>query len=212
MLSFHIHTVPLVIKKWLSHYLWEVKTNEKVIYLTFDDGPIPEITPFVLEELKKINAKATFFCVGENIEKHPHIFSEIIQSGHHFGNHTFNHLKGWQSENEYYYENIAKLDKTVTALGFEPSPLFRPPYGRLKSSQGQFLKSKYKIVMWSLLTCDYDKNYDAQVCLDNAIKNTKRGSIVVFHDSLKAEKNLRYVLPKYLAYFATQGYRFETLN
>lgn len=211
MLSIHLHTVPLFIKKWFKDYLWDISTCEKIIYLTFDDGPIPEITPFVLSELAKYNAKATFFCVGDNINKHPEVFRKLLAEGHAFGNHTYNHLKGWQTENEIYFENIEKLNRVVVELGIKPSKLFRPPYGRLKSSQGKYLKSKYTIVMWSLLTCDYDKNFDAQQCLENAKRKTRNGSIVVFHDSLKAEKNLRYVLPKYLAYFADKGFRFDTL-
>lgn len=191
--------------------MWHIPSIDKCIYLTFDDGPIPEITEFVLEELAKHNAKATFFCVGENIYKHPHIFKKIIDQNHAFGNHTYNHLKGWQVSNEVYFQNIEKFEHEVQKSG-QQTALFRPPYGRISNSQAKYLSEKYKIVMWDVLTCDYDKRLKEDICLQKAIKYTKPGSIVLFHDSIKAEKNLRYVLPKYLAHFSSLGFVFKPIN
>ncbi len=213
----HFHTVPGWIKRFFSNFIWHIDTNEKAIFLTFDDGPIPEITEFVIDELAKFNAKATFFCVGENITKHPSIFEKIVSSGHAFGNHTYNHLKGWQTPNDVYFTNIYKTEETMRlsksgSFSIENSKLFRPPYGRIKSSQAKALRESYKIIMWDVLTCDYDKNLDGDVCLRNAIKNTGPGSIVVFHDSVKAEKNLRFVLPRYLAHFSEAGYEFRKIK
>ena len=210
---FTIHKVPLLIKKLFPKYIWTVSTNEKIIYLTFDDGPIPGVTEFVLDELDKAGAKATFFCVGENILKHPQVFNDVVNRGHKIGNHTFNHIKGWQVENEVYFDNILKckneIEATIPGLN---TNLFRPPYGRIKGSQGKYLLQDYKIIMWDVLTCDYDKLLKPEKCLTNSIKATASGSIVVFHDSIKAEKNLQYVLPRYLSHFKDKGYKFESLN
>jgi peptidoglycan/xylan/chitin deacetylase (PgdA/CDA1 family) len=203
--------------------IWKKRVNEKVIYLTFDDGPIPEITEYVLDQLLKFNAQATFFCVGDNILKYPEVFKKILLRGHHIGNHTFNHLKGWQTDDDGYIENIAKceeiISKTVNDLSIENVPfkisqtskLFRPPYGLIKKSQIKLIKSKYQIVMWDVLTGDFNQELSPENCLHKAIKYTSKGSIVIFHDSIKAEKNLKYALPKFLEYFSNQGYRFEAL-
>ena len=193
-------------------YIWRIKTSDKKIYLTFDDGPIPEVTEWVLDQLSIYNAKATFFCVGENIERNPEIFHKIIKNGHAAGNHTYNHLKGWQSENEVYLNNFDYCQKALENTGQNSKNLFRPPYGRIKNSQAQEILKTYKIVMWSVLTKDYDANYDSELCLKNAIKKTKPGSIVLFHDSIKAQKNLQFVLPKYLEHFNSQGFKFEVLT
>lgn len=210
MLRFH--RIPFFLKYLFPEYTWSIPVKNNIIYLTFDDGPIPGLTEFVLDELVKYNAKATFFCVGENIEKHPQIFKNVLSKGHTIGNHTFNHLKGWQTSDEVYLENIKKFEKVYSLFQDKKSAaLFRPPYGRIKKSQAQVLQAKYRIIMWDVLTCDYDKSLDEKKCLAGAIKSTKKGSIVVFHDSIKAEKNLRYVLPKYLEYFANKGFRFEAI-
>jgi peptidoglycan/xylan/chitin deacetylase (PgdA/CDA1 family) len=195
-----------------KQYVWSLPSTEKVIYLTFDDGPIPDVTEFVLDQLNLFNAKATFFCVGENIKKHPSIFKKIVENGHSYGNHTYNHIKGWSHSDEYYFENIAKFENELKLQNYQPSTIFRPPYGRIKNSQGKILLKKYKIIMWNLLTCDYDKNLKPELCLKNTIKNTKSGAIIVFHDSLKAEHNLRYVLPLYLEYLKKEGYNFKTIS
>ncbi|MFN0049879.1 MAG: polysaccharide deacetylase family protein [Cytophagales bacterium] len=214
-------TVPHWIQTVFNSFVWHIKTNKKVLSLTFDDGPIPDVTEFVVEQLAKYNAKATFFCVGENIAKNPQIFEKLLAGGHAVGNHTYNHLKGWQTKDAAYFANVEKFEEAIVNFrlktGFTAPiqnvgvKLFRPPYGQIKSSQAAKLKNTYKIIMWDVLTCDYDKKLSEEKCLKNAIANSKAGSIVVFHDSLKAERNLRYVLPRYLKHFDDLGYKFESI-
>lgn len=193
-------------------YIWRIKTTEKKIYLTFDDGPIPEVTEWVLEQLAQFNAKATFFCVGENTIKHPEIFKKIINDGHEVANHTQNHLKGWKTENKLYLDNFHLCENSIASFKKGKSNLFRPPYGQLKRKQADEILKTHKILMWSVLTKDYDANFDEIHCLEKAIKKTRNGSIVLFHDSFKAQKNLQYVLPKYLEHFSNKGYRFEIIE
>jgi peptidoglycan/xylan/chitin deacetylase (PgdA/CDA1 family) len=193
-------------------YIWRIKTTEKKIYLTFDDGPIPEVTEWVLGQLALFNAKGTFFCVGENILKHPEILKKTINDGHLVANHTQNHLKGWKTENELYLNNFHLCEKSIESIKKEKSNLFRPPYGQLKKKQADEILRTHKILMWSVLTKDYDGSFNEVQCLENAIRKTRNGSIVLFHDSLKAQKNLRYVLPKYLEHFSKKGYKFEVIE
>jgi len=193
-------------------YIWRIKTTKKKIYLTFDDGPIPEVTEWVLEKLALFNAKGTFFCVGDNIIKHPEILKKIINDGHLVANHTQNHLKGWKTENELYLNNFHLCEKSIESIKKEKSNLFRPPYGQLKRKQADEILRTHKILMWSVLTKDYDGSFNEVQCLENAIRKTRNGSIVLFHDSLKAQKNLRYVLPKYLEHFSKKGYKFEIIE
>lgn len=190
----------------LRSLIWSIKNPGKEIFLTFDDGPIPIITPWVVDELKKYNAKATFFCVGDNVKKHPEIYQLLLDNGHRVGNHTMNHLNGWKNYNKTYFENIAAAEKYIT------SDLFRPPYGKIKPTQIFRLKKKYKLIMWDLLTGDYDESKTGEVCLNKIKKNVKSGSIIVFHDSIKAEKRLRYALPKCLEFLKTEGYTFSAIN
>jgi peptidoglycan/xylan/chitin deacetylase (PgdA/CDA1 family) len=197
---------PKFIQNLFPNFIWNLPTAEKVLYLTFDDGPIPEITPFVLSELAKYDAKGSFFCVGENINKYPEIYNQILEEGHTIGNHTYNHLSGWSSENIPYFHNVRNCANLVD------STLFRPPYGRLKPKQVQFLQRHYKIIMWDVLSGDFDVNISPDQCFKNVAQNAHEGSIVVFHDSLKAQKNLEYALPRVLEYFASKGFRFENLN
>ena len=193
-------------------YIWRIKTTEKKIYLTFDDGPIPEVTEWVLGQLALFNAKGTFFCVGENILKHPEILKKTINDGHLVANHTQNHLKGWKTENELYLNNFHLCEKSIESIKKEKSNLFRPPYGQLKKKQADEILRTHKILMWSVLTKDYDGSFNEVQCFENAINKTRNGSIVLFHDSLKAQKNLRYVLPKYLEHFSKKGYKFEVIE
>jgi peptidoglycan/xylan/chitin deacetylase (PgdA/CDA1 family) len=186
-------------------FIWRIPEKEKTIYLTFDDGPIPEVTPWVLEQLEKYDAKATFFCVGENITKHPEVFSQILKHGHSVGNHTYNHLNGWKTQQEEYFANFEDFERLQTTA------LFRPPYGRIKKKQAIEILKTHKIIMWSVLTKDYSSSISEEKCLKNAIKNTSSGSIVLFHDSLKANRNLYYALPRFLEHFSKQGYTFEKL-
>jgi len=199
---------PLLLKWYYPSLLWNKPRNEKVIYLTFDDGPIPNVTDFVLKTLKVFNAKATFFCIGDNITKHPDVFERVKNGGHAIGNHTFNHLKGWITDDETYIQNILKC-QTITQTN-----LFRPPYGRIKKSQISNLKSKIsnlEIVMWDTLSGDFDINLSPEKCYQNVIKHTRNGSIIVFHDSLKAFDRLEYSLPRVLKYFSEKGFTFSTI-
>lgn len=193
-------------------YIWRIKTTEKKIYLTFDDGPIPEVTEWVLEQLAQFKAKATFFCVGENIIQHPEIFEKIINDGHTVANHTQNHLKGWKTKNELYLDNFHLCENSIETFKIGKSNLFRPPYGQLRRKQANKILRTHKILMWSVLTKDFDPKFDEKQCLENAVKKTRNGSIILFHDSLKAQKNLQYVLPRYLEHFSKKGYEFEVIE
>lgn len=203
--------------KWIfPKYIWDIKNAGNKIYLTFDDGPIPEITEWVLDILNKYEVKATFFCIGDNIEKHPEIFQKVIQNGHSIGNHTFNHLKGWNFSTEEYIENTLQCEKEITSnseIINLKSKIFRPPYGKIKPSQSKILrKLGYKIIMWDVLSVDYDKEISPEQCLENIIKNTVSGSIIACHDSLKAFKNLEYALPKAIEYLKNKGFVFERID
>ena len=223
-MSFYWIKTNALIKKIFSKYVWDVSNSENKIYLTFDDGPTPEITEWVLEELKKHNAKATFFCIGNNIEKYPDVFEKVINEGHSIGNHTFNHLNGWKTATEDYLENtklckeqILKSNPSNSELAKQiynlKSAIFRPPYGKIKLSQSKKLRQLgYKIIMWDVLSADFDTSISKKKCLDNVIKNTESGSIIVFHDSVKAFANLEYSLPKALKYWAAKGFIFERLD
>tara|TARA_R110001592_G_scaffold166877_1_gene402136 strand:+ start:50 stop:667 length:618 start_codon:yes stop_codon:yes gene_type:complete len=197
---------PLAIKKSFPSLVWDIPNNTKTIYLTFDDGPTPEITTWVLETLKKHKIKATFFVVGENVKKHPEIYQQLINEGHAIGNHTYNHLNGWKTKSSDYLQNIEKCAELVD------SNLFRPPYGRIKNTQIRKLKQHYKIIMWDVLSGDFDFKTSPEQCADNVIENVKPGSIIVFHDSAKAEKNLKYALPKALEYLKQQGFTFGVIT
>ncbi len=206
---------PWILKKLYPKRLSRI-TAKKTLFLTFDDGPIPEITPWVLDLLKKHSAKATFFCIGDNVRKHPEVFEQIKTKGHAFGNHTFNHFDGWKTRTSDYIENFKKAEEIIESqlqqkLTSEEK-LFRPPYGKIKNKQAAKIANLgYKIVMWDVITGDYDKNYDAEECLKNTRNLISSGSIIVFHDSLKAEKNLKYVLPKLLVEYTEKGWKFESL-
>ena len=192
--------------KWIfPNYVWDIPNDGQKVFLTFDDGPTPEITEWVLEQLKKYNAKATFFCIGNNIEKYPEIFQKTIAEGHAIGNHTFDHLNGWKTTTEDYIENV-KLYETQNPK-LVTRNLFRPPYGKIKHSQSKILrKLGYKIIMWDVLSRDYDQRISSTQCLENVLSNIETGSIIVFHDSVKAEHNLKYVLPKTLEFLKEKGF------
>jgi len=203
---------PRFIMRFFSKYTWRFPSNKKEIFLTFDDGPTPEITQFVLSELKKYNAKATFFCIGKNIKNYPEIFSEIISDGHSIGNHTQNHLKGWETKTENYIDNVLECGKTITKFNklTIKQQLFRPPYGKIKKTQAKEILNKgYKIIMWDVLSADFDTTISKERCLQNVINNTKEGSIIVFHDSVKAAKKVKYALPKVLKAFSDKGFVFK---
>ena len=207
-----LEKVPKIIKKIFHNQVWEIPNAEKKIYLTFDDGPTPQITEWVLNLLEKENIKATFFCIGNNIEKYPEIFKKIITSGHSVGNHTFNHLQGWKTPEEEYIKNVDLCKMEMDNSSTEKSILFRPPYGKIRPNQSKSLRKKgYKIIMWDVLSKDYDSNTSPEECLKH-VKKTKTGSIIVFHDSLKAWKNLEYTLPKAIAFLKSEGFLFDRIT
>ncbi len=205
---FYFVKTPWWIKKLYPACIWEMQTDKKVLYLTFDDGPHPRVTSFVLNELEKYNAKATFFCVGKNVTQHNDIYQRILNQGHHAGNHTFNHLNGWKVKDMAYFKDIAEARKNID------SALFRPPYGRISKFQLRHLTDAFemKVVMWSVLSGDFDAAVSGESCLKNVLRSAKPGNIIVFHDSEKAWTNLAYALPKVLRHFSEKGYRFEKLN
>jgi len=199
-------TIPKVIKTMFPNFIWNINAEEKALYLTFDDGPTPIITDWVLDCLKDYNAEATFFCIGKNVELYPQIYNRILEEKHAIGNHTFNHLKGWKTKTSEYIEDVNKATNQIN------SNLFRPPYGRIKSKQSKLLiDDGFKIVMWSVLSLDWDKNVSKNQCFNNVIEKSESGSIIVFHDSEKASKNIKYVLPKALDYFTKKGYVFKRI-
>lgn len=197
---------PSIVQRLFPTFLWRFPTKEKVLYLTFDDGPIPEVTPWVLATLKQFDAKATFFCVGDNVQKHPKIFAQLKAEGHRVGNHTFHHLDGWKSKKSVYLEDVKTCANVLN------SNLFRPPYGHLKPNQVKELQKDYQIVLWDILSGDFDPQLSKEECLQNVLGYAKEGSIIVFHDSLKAEEKLRYVLPRVLEHYRNLGFRFERIE
>ena len=200
------------IKKLFPGYIWSIPKPQKTVYLTFDDGPIPEITEWVLHILKQNDIKATFFCIGDNIEKHPDIFQKVIDGGHTIGNHTFNHINGWNSDNGIYMENVEACNQSITKRVNKDAKLFRPPYGKIKAAQAKALKEKgYKIIMWDVLSADFDTTITPEQCLQNVTKNATNGSVIIFHDSIKAFANLEYALPLVIKYLKENGYSFETI-
>jgi peptidoglycan/xylan/chitin deacetylase (PgdA/CDA1 family) len=203
----YLHKNNFLFKKLYPSFIWNVPTDKKEIYLTFDDGPIPQITEWVISQLEIFGAKATFFCVGDNICKHPYVFEKIKQAGHSIGNHTYNHLNGWKTPLDKYIDNVIKYQQVADHAGH----LFRPPYGKITRKQAAVIGQTHQIIMWDVLSGDFDQNLASEECLKKSIRYTEKGTIIIFHDSLKAQKNLEYVLPKYLSHFSSLGYTFEKL-
>jgi peptidoglycan-N-acetylglucosamine deacetylase len=193
-------------KKIFPSFIWKINTSEKEVFLTLDDGPTPVVTEWVLDLLKQHQAKATFFCLGKNVQRYPEIYKRILEEGHSVGNHGYEHVKGWITNVDDYLYDIKKAEKLIH------SNLFRPAYGKISYKQIKQVKKKFKIIMWDILTRDYNKKQAPENCLNRIIKNVSNGSIIVFHDSLKAEKNLRYALPKAIDYLKKEGYRLEGLD
>jgi peptidoglycan-N-acetylglucosamine deacetylase len=206
---FYFLSTPRVIKKLYPGCTWEVNTNEKILYLTFDDGPHPAATPFVLEQLKQYKASATFFCIGKNVADNPDLYKRIKDEGHRVGNHTFSHLNGWKTGDKEYADDVLKAKDLIE------SDLFRPPYGRITRFQLELLRGeKYllKTIMWDVLSGDFDNAITGEDCFLNVVNNAKKGSIVVFHDSAKAFERLEYSLPRVLDYYTGKGYEFRSLQ
>lgn len=187
-------------------FIWKINTNQKVLYLTFDDGPHATETPFVLDQLKRYDAKATFFCIGNNVVQHPNIYDRILAEGHAVGNHTFNHLNGWKTKDEEYINDIDKAAKEID------STLFRPPYGRITRFQSSVISRQSSIIMWDVLSGDFDTDLQPQRCLANVLYHSKKGSIIVFHDSSKAWERMSFCLPRLLEHFTQEGYQFKALS
>lgn len=199
-------SIPSFLKKMFPQLIWEIPSTESpVVYLTFDDGPHPEISIWVANELEKRGLKGSFFCVGDNVRKYPETFQEIVSRGHQVGNHTMHHLKGWLTPLSTYIDDVEQC------AAYVHSKLLRPPYGRISRQQITQLKSNYQLVMWSLLSCDFNPNLNCEKALEGLKRKTKNGSIVVFHDSLKAEKNLKAILPAYLDFLIQNAYVCKTL-
>ncbi len=211
-MKFYWIKTPTLIKRLFNNLVWDLPNLENKIYLTFDDGPIPEITEWVLKVLKDNNVKATFFCVGDNINKFPDIFKKIIEDNHAIGNHTFNHLNGWEIATDKYIQNTIICFESQKEENINPK-LFRPPYGKLKTSQSKKLRELgYKIIMWDILSADFDQSVSKEKCLQNVVENVKSGSIIVFHENIKAFKNLEYTLPKAIKALKEKGFVFDVIT
>jgi len=198
--------IPKIVEAYYPDLIWRMPTEKKELYLTFDDGPTPYVTKWVLDLLKEYNAKATFFCIGKNAKNHPILFKRILREGHCIGNHTYDHSNGWNSTNYRYIKSVMRCDKYV------PSNLFRPPYGRIKRAQIKRLRERFDIIMWDVLSEDYNQNLSPEECADIVQDQSKNGSIIVFHDSRKALRNLKYVLPNVLKNFSQKGFTFRSIE
>ncbi|UOR06209.1 polysaccharide deacetylase family protein [Hymenobacter aerilatus] len=211
-----IFRIPALVRRLVPQGQWRmpVGAGEKTLYLTFDDGPIPDETPFVLEQLAGVGARGTFFCVGDNVARHPEVAQQVLAAGHRLGNHTHHHLNSWKTPPADYLADIARCQQTLDALeptAAETRPLLRPPYGRITHPLARTLAVTHQLIMWDVLTYDFDATFAPEQCLRAAVRYSRPGAIVVFHDSLKASRNLRFVLPRYLQHFAEQGYQFRSL-
>lgn len=212
MSDWAFYKTPLIIQKLFSSLIWKVNATEKVIYPTFDDGPIPELTHEILKILKDFNAKATFFCVGENIKKYPEIFKAIIEDGHSVGNHTFNHLKAWKIDFDEYLKNVDLCQLEMEKHLQLKRKLFRFPYGQFDFKLARALKKRnYDLIMWDVLSKDYNISISSDRILQKSIEKSEDGSIIVFHDNLKAKDKILQFLPLYLKHFSDIGFKFKKL-
>jgi peptidoglycan/xylan/chitin deacetylase (PgdA/CDA1 family) len=200
-----IEQLPLFVRALYFGVTWRKSSREKIVYLTFDDGPIPEVTPWVLDVLDRYQVKATFFCVGDNVRKYPEVYRHVLERGHRTGNHTFNHLRGFFTSSKKYLANVEK------AAEYIDSTLFRPPHGELRMPQFGILRKKYNVIQWDVITRDYDKDLPKERVLNIVKKYARNGSIIVFHDSLKAERNMKYAMPRAIEWLQQEGYEFRTL-
>lgn len=211
-MKLYLTKTPRIIQQIFRNYTWRFASKKKEIYFTFDDGPTEHITNWTLDVLKQYNAKATFFCIGKNIENHQEIYTKIIEQGHSIGNHTHNHKNGLNTPTKEYIENTLLAEQLIQKA-HQNLKLFRPPYGKIKKKQARKLQSLgYKIIMWDVLSADFDTSISKEKCLNNVLKNAKNGSIIVFHDSKKAAEKLQYALPKALSFFSEKGYEFKAIS
>lgn len=197
---------PKIAELVFPNLIWRMPTKNNSVYLTFDDGPIPEITEWVLKTLDNYNIKATFFCVGDNVRKHPSIFQMVKDQDHVIGQHTHNHLSGWSNMSDSYLSNIKIAEQYID------TNLFRPPYGKMRFSLARAICERYKIIMWDVLSRDFDQEITPDDCFQNVKQHTSNGSIIVFHDSIKAFKNMQYALPKSIEYLGEKGFTFDTIR
>ncbi len=202
-----IEQPPQIIRYLYPSAIWRMDKDERAVYLTFDDGPIPRVTPWVLDVLDKYGIKATFFMVGDNIRKHPDEFRMVVERGHRIGNHTFNHIRGLSYDINSYLENTEKACRMMMETN-----LFRPPHGYMSPKQYAELKKRYKIIMWDLVTRDYNRKFNGEQILQKVKKYARNGSIITFHDSIKSEENLKYALPKAIEWLKEQGYEFRVFD
>ncbi len=216
MASLYTHKSYFWLRALYPGMLWRLSDAERVIYLTFDDGPVPEATPFVLEQLRNFQAKATFFVVGHNVDKNPYLLQQILAEGHAVGNHTYNHLNAWNHNPRKYWMNVQHCQDALKKVGSQQVPgfdtrLFRPPYGKLTPMHSRLLKKSFSLVLWDVLTADFDQKLSPAICLAKAQLHTEPGSIVLFHDSVKSYRNMSFVLPRFLSHFHRMGFRFLPL-
>lgn len=212
MKTYWVKTAGII--KWLFRgFVWDMPNTGKTVYLTFDDGSVPEVTPWVLSILGQHGIKATFFCIGDNISKHPEVVQQVVAEGHTIGNHTFNHHNGWDTDTDMYLRNFEACEAIIAKhTSSQPAKLFRPPYGKIKRAQSKAIRKKgYKIIMWDVLSADFDQSISPEKCLKNVVKNVRPGSIIIFHDSIKAQQNLRHALPLAISHLKREGYKFGVL-
>lgn len=197
---------PNIISSIFPYLIWKIKTDEPILYLTIDDGPTAHYTDWILNVLDDFNCKATFFCIGKNVMQHPTKYEKIIAKGHKTGNHTYNHVKGWGTNDDIYLKEVKQCEKVID------SKLFRPPYGKIDFTQSKaIIKLGYEIIMWDVLSGDFDENIEQEKCLSNITNNIENGSVIVLHDSEKAVANMKYVLPRFLEFALNEGFTFKTL-
>lgn len=210
---FYFRKTPTWLKSLFPRAVWDIDTTQKRLFLTFDDGPIPQLTPWVLSVLTEFGAKATFFYVGDNIRKYPKLAERAVMEGHTIGNHTYNHLKGWRTSVDDYLQNIETCERLIeNHTGMASKRLFRPPYGQLTFAQAKAVTAQYRLVMWDYLTGDFDPAVTPERCLSGALAGVRKGSIVTYHENVKADANIRYSLPKFLDYFSNRGFQFCAID
>ena len=210
------HRTPFFLPLLYPSLQWRVPNVSNSLYLTFDDGPVEGPTEFVLNTLSEFSIKATFFCIGDNVQRYPHVFRKILDAGHHVGNHTFHHLNGWKASVKNYLHDVSLCENELNKfkdgkVDQQLMPIFRPPYGRVSRKQIRALQHYFNIIMWDVLSVDYNKRLSEEKCLRNTLRATRPGSIIVFHDSYKAEKNLVYVLPRFISQCLELGYTFNPI-